>query len=169
MTGRPFVCDTSDRVPTTEGLMEAIKHELLDSTAPFTKPAAKTKGKSTLEAEIERENQGSNPKALPKPPPMPRDVRADKAGHDYPSRHGDRGEDHDQSERRPKRFLRKRHVAARYGGVNERTVPRMVADDRLPPPDIYVGRFPMWAEDTLDAHDRKAVLARRDAGATANP
>jgi hypothetical protein len=59
-------------------------------------------------------------------------------------------------------YLRKRQVAQRYGNVHERTVPRMVADGRLPPPDLYNGRFPLWAEDTLDAHD-KASLARREA------
>jgi hypothetical protein len=59
--------------------------------------------------------------------------------------------------RKPKRYLRKRQVAERYGNVNERTIPRMIADGRLPPPDLYNGRFPLWGEDTLDAHDRKAA------------
>jgi hypothetical protein len=60
----------------------------------------------------------------------------------------------DLVERRPKKYLRKKAVAKRYGDVNERSIPRMVADGRLPPPDLYNGRFPLWAEDTLDAHDR---------------
>lgn len=51
-----------------------------------------------------------------------------------------------------KRYLRKAHVAWRYG-VDERTVPRMVEDGRLRPPDLYNGRFPLWDEDKLDEDD----------------
>jgi hypothetical protein len=69
----------------------------------------------------------------------------------------------DPLNRKSKIYLRKRQVARRYGDVNERTVPRMVKDGRIPPPDLYNGRFPLWLEDNLDAHDRKAVLARREA------
>jgi hypothetical protein len=62
-------------------------------------------------------------------------------------------------EPRPKRYLRKKAVAKRYGDVNERSIPRMVADGRLPPPDLYNGRFPLWSEQTLDEHDQKRALA----------
>jgi hypothetical protein len=144
--------------------MVAIKDELRNSTAPFTDPAAKTKaktkGKSKVEDEIERKNQGTKPK---------RGTRADNAEHDHPSRHGDRGgdqDDDDEDERKPKRYLRKKALAKRYGDVNERTIPRMVADGRLPPPDMYNGRFPLWSEAKLDRWDRKAareVRARREA------
>jgi hypothetical protein len=61
---------------------------------------------------------------------------------------------------KPKKFLRKRAVAERYGDVNIRTVERMVEDGRLPPP-IYRGRFPLWDEDALDASDRAAALLPR--------
>ena len=40
---------------------------------------------------------------------------------------------------RPRRYLRKRAVAERYG-VHERSVDRMKNDGRLPPPDFYNGR-----------------------------
>ena len=136
--------------------MVAIKDELRNSTAPFTDPAAKTKaktkGKSKVEDEIERKNQGTKPKVV------------DPAEHDHPSRHGDRGgdqDDDDEDERKPKRYLRKKALAKRYGGVNERTIPRMVADGRLPPPDMYNGRFPLWNEAKLDRWDRKAALEAR--------
>jgi hypothetical protein len=159
-----------------EAEIERQGTKLLDSTAPFTKPAAeaKPKGKSKVEAEIERKNQGNKPKSLPKLSPMPRDARADNAKHDHPSRHGDRGEDDDESEHRPKRYLRKKAVAKRYGNVHERSIARMIEDGRLPPPDLYNGRFPLWDEATLDAHDREATLARREArcehaDAVANP
>jgi hypothetical protein len=140
--------------------MEAIKNKLLGSTAPSTEPAAEPKGKIKVEAEIERrKNQGNKRGAVAQK--KPRDARADNAEHDHPSRHGDRGGDQgddDERERKPlKRYSRKKAVAKRYGDVHERTVPRMVADGRLPPPDLYNGRFPLWAEDTLDAHDRKAA------------
>jgi hypothetical protein len=59
-----------------------------------------------------------------------------------------------------KRYLRKNSVAARYD-VNPRSIPRMVEDGRLPPPDFYNGRFPLWSEDALDANDRKAAREAR--------
>jgi predicted DNA-binding transcriptional regulator AlpA len=59
-----------------------------------------------------------------------------------------------------KKYLRKRGVANRYA-CNPRTVDRMATDGRLPPPDLRLGRFPMWSESTLDAHDRKVVMAQR--------
>ena len=59
-----------------------------------------------------------------------------------------------------KKYLRKTAVAERYS-VDERTVDRMKNDGRLPPPDFYNGRFPMWGEDTLDASDRAAALLPR--------
>ena len=61
---------------------------------------------------------------------------------------------------RPRRYLRKKAVAERYG-VHERSVDRMKNDGRLPPPDFYNGRFPLWGEDTLDASDRAAALLPR--------
>jgi len=59
-----------------------------------------------------------------------------------------------------KRYLRKNSVAARYD-VNPRTIPRMVADGRIPAPALYNGRFPLWDEDELDANDRKAARQAR--------
>jgi hypothetical protein len=59
---------------------------------------------------------------------------------------------------KPKRYLRKLQIAARYG-VHERTVPRMVEDGRLRPPDLYNGRFPLWDADKLDKDDRAAARA----------
>lgn len=58
------------------------------------------------------------------------------------------------------KFLRKRAVAERYGGVTARTIERMVADGRLPKP-VYRGRFPLWGEAELDASDRAAAAAPR--------
>jgi predicted DNA-binding transcriptional regulator AlpA len=60
---------------------------------------------------------------------------------------------------KPKKFLRKNAVAERYS-INPRTIPRMVADGRLPPP-VYRGKFPLWDEDALDASDRAAALLPR--------
>jgi len=70
-----------------------------------------------------------------------------------------------------KRYLRKAKVAERYD-VDPRTVPRMVEDGRLRPPDLYNGRIPLWDEDKLDADDEereakaraeREALARREA------
>jgi hypothetical protein len=63
----------------------------------------------------------------------------------------------DLGERRPKRYLRKKAVAKRYGNVHERSIPRMVEDGRIPPPTIFNGRFPLWDEAVLDAHDREVA------------
>jgi hypothetical protein len=56
-----------------------------------------------------------------------------------------------------KTYLRKRQVAERYQ-TTDRNVARMAADGRIPKPDFYNGRFPLWDEDRLDANDRAAVV-----------
>ena len=56
----------------------------------------------------------------------------------------------------PKQFLRKSQVAQRYG-VHERTIDRMADDGRIPRP-IHRGKFPLWAEDKLEAYERRAVI-----------
>lgn len=65
----------------------------------------------------------------------------------------------------PKKFLRKQAVAERYG-IDERTVDRMKDDGRIPKPH-YRGRWPIWAEDELDASDRAAALLPRPTHASA--
>ena len=55
-----------------------------------------------------------------------------------------------------KQFLRKAQVAKRYS-VHERTVDRMADDGRIPKP-IHRGKFPLWAEDELEAFERRAVI-----------
>jgi hypothetical protein len=62
-------------------------------------------------------------------------------------------------ERKLRKHLRKKQLAARYGYDSDRSIDRAVKDGRLPPPDMYVGRFPLWGEDTLDAHDASAARA----------
>lgn len=68
-----------------------------------------------------------------------------------------------------KRYLRKKHLRARYGDICDRTIDRMRNDGRLPPPEFPFGnRIPAWSEETLDAHDRAAAVAprpKRDSGA----
>ena len=56
-----------------------------------------------------------------------------------------------------KTYLRKNAVAVRYS-TTPRNVERMVEDGRLPPPDFYNGRFPLWGEDKLDENDRRAAM-----------
>jgi hypothetical protein len=63
-----------------------------------------------------------------------------------------------------KRYLRKKAVRDRYGYESERSVDRAVRDGRLPGPTLYQARFPLWAEDTLDAHD--AALAHAQVNRT---
>jgi hypothetical protein len=48
--------------------------------------------------------------------------------------------------RRGKRYLRRHHLADRYG-VDVRNIDKMRVDGRLPPPDVFIGRTPLWDED----------------------
>jgi hypothetical protein len=57
------------------------------------------------------------------------------------------------------KYLRKKAVALRYGYESDRSVDRAVAAGRLPKPDFYQSRFPLWSVHTLDAFD--AALARQ--------
>ena len=63
------------------------------------------------------------------------------------------------SERRAKRYLRKKSVRERYGDICNKTVERMVEDGRLPPPEYFGDSpIPFWDEAKLDLSDRKATL-----------
>jgi hypothetical protein len=57
-------------------------------------------------------------------------------------------------------YFRKWQLAARYG-VTLRTVERMVADGRLPPPDLYLGKFPLWGDKSIIANEKRAAAERR--------
>jgi predicted DNA-binding transcriptional regulator AlpA len=58
------------------------------------------------------------------------------------------------------RYLRKRDVAQRYGGVSVRTVERMVEEKKLPAPIYLPGsRIPLWSAEELEAADRAATAA----------
>jgi predicted DNA-binding transcriptional regulator AlpA len=62
--------------------------------------------------------------------------------------------------RKSRRYLRKRQVAARYN-VDERTIDRMAKDGRLPA-YIYLpgSKLPLQDEDELDQRDDAAAAAR---------
>jgi hypothetical protein len=60
-----------------------------------------------------------------------------------------------------KPHYRRADLAARYQ-VDLRTVANMVADGRLPPPDFYLGRFPIWHFESIENNER-AAAARRPA------
>jgi hypothetical protein len=59
-----------------------------------------------------------------------------------------------------RQYLRKSAVATRYG-VTPRNVERMAKDGRIPPPTIYMGRLPLWDQQTLDENDRAAAARPR--------
>jgi hypothetical protein len=59
-----------------------------------------------------------------------------------------------------KTYLRKQQVAARYQ-TTPRNIDRMAADGRIPEPDFYNGRTPLWDTDKLDASDRAAAVRSR--------
>jgi hypothetical protein len=60
------------------------------------------------------------------------------------------------------KWNRKKHLRARYGDCSDRTIERMVADGRLPPPEFpFENRIPAWREETLEARDRAATVAPR--------
>jgi hypothetical protein len=66
----------------------------------------------------------------------------------------------DHEEKRERRYLRKKQLRARYGYESDRSIERAVGDGRLPRPTMSLGRFPLWAEDILDAHDARAARAQ---------
>jgi hypothetical protein len=66
----------------------------------------------------------------------------------------------DQEDKTERRYLRKKQLRVRYGYESDRSIERAVADGHLPKPDLYMGRFPLWAEDALDAHDARAARAQ---------
>jgi hypothetical protein len=59
-----------------------------------------------------------------------------------------------------KKYLRKAAVSVRYG-VTNRSIERMTTDGRLPPPDRFLGKCPLWDEAKLDAADKAATVAAR--------
>jgi hypothetical protein len=63
-------------------------------------------------------------------------------------------------EERQRRYLRKKQLRVRYGYESDRSIERAVADGYIPKPDLFMGRFPLWAEDALDAHDARAARAQ---------
>ncbi len=62
-------------------------------------------------------------------------------------------------ENKAKRFLRRKQLAARYSTCT-RTIDRMVEDGRLPEPDFYIGKLPMWSEEKIEAQERAAMRGR---------
>jgi hypothetical protein len=66
-----------------------------------------------------------------------------------------------------KSYLRKQQVANRYQ-TTPRNVERMAKDGRIPAPEFYNGRFPLWDAAKLDENDRSAAarFARTEKGAT---
>jgi len=63
------------------------------------------------------------------------------------------------SAEKAKRYLRKWEVATRYG-VTGRTVERMSADGRLPPPIRLGARVLLWDEALLDERDATRAALR---------
>jgi hypothetical protein len=51
-------------------------------------------------------------------------------------------------------------LAKRYK-TTDRNVDILWRAGKLPPPDIYRGRSPLWSDETLDEHDRAAAIALR--------
>jgi predicted DNA-binding transcriptional regulator AlpA len=59
-----------------------------------------------------------------------------------------------------KRYLRRLDLARRYS-CTDRNIDLMVRDGRLPQPTLQLGRFPLWAEDEIEAADLEAAVALR--------
>ena len=51
-------------------------------------------------------------------------------------------------------------LASRYK-TTDRNIDLLWRAGKLPPPDIYRGRSPLWSDETLDEHDRAAAIALR--------
>jgi hypothetical protein len=59
-----------------------------------------------------------------------------------------------------KRYLKKKDLARRYGNCIK-TVERMWKEGRIPPPDIWNAKSPLWSEDSLEKHERQNLTAPR--------
>jgi hypothetical protein len=57
---------------------------------------------------------------------------------------------------RSTRYLTKQMVAERYGWASKISVDRAWKQYGTLPPPIYRGKFPIWAEHVLDAHDAQS-------------
>jgi hypothetical protein len=68
------------------------------------------------------------------------------------------------SEHRLRRYLRKADVLVRYGWRSKISIDRATKAGRLPQPDIYLNKAPLWLETSLDRHDAK-MRRRHAAGA----
>jgi hypothetical protein len=54
-------------------------------------------------------------------------------------------------------------LAKRYK-TTDRNIDLLWRAEKLPPPDIYRGRSPLWSDETLDEWDRAATIALRASG-----
>jgi hypothetical protein len=59
-----------------------------------------------------------------------------------------------------KTYLRQPQLAKRYG-TTLRTIQRMRQDGRLPQPDLYLGPYPLWSNETIESSERAAALRAR--------
>ncbi len=61
-----------------------------------------------------------------------------------------------------KKYLRKKAVCERYGGITPRTLERAIAAGKIAAPEFpFQNRIPFWDEAELDRWDRAAVVAGR--------
>jgi hypothetical protein len=57
--------------------------------------------------------------------------------------------------------LRKHHVRDWYGWESTRSVDRAWKEYKtIPPPDFYLGPYPIWTEASLIENDRRAAIER---------
>jgi hypothetical protein len=57
-----------------------------------------------------------------------------------------------------KRYLKKKDLARRYRNCIK-TVERMWKDGRIPEPDIWNAKSPLWSEESLEKHERITMAA----------
>ena len=64
--------------------------------------------------------------------------------------------------RKTRRWLRRRQLSERCGGVSERTIDRWTRDPKMGfPQPTYFGATPLWDEEELEAYEReRAGLGR---------
>jgi hypothetical protein len=61
----------------------------------------------------------------------------------------------------PKRWLRKKQLRERDGGVVDKTIERAVKDGRIPPPEFpFDNNVPFWDEAVLEEHERAVTMKR---------
>jgi hypothetical protein len=53
-------------------------------------------------------------------------------------------------------YYRQPHLAKRYA-MSVRSLQRARQEGRIPAPDLYLGQFPLWSDETIESFERSSA------------